>query len=156
MIEVPAEVLRTEGGLAWVRVTEVQGGCGRCDEPGGCRSVSLTQALGPGAREFALPNSIGVRPGDRVRVSMEDGAPLRAALASYGLAAVLVLAGAFLGGAIADGVAVDAHVASGVVAGLALALAMNRALGRSRRWRGGLKLELAGTQACRHAGVKQG
>lgn len=87
---------------------------------------------------------------------MEDGAPLRAALASYGLAALLVLAGAFMGGVIADGVAADAHVASGVVAGLALALAVNRVLGRSRRWRGGLKLELAGVQACRHAGVKQG
>lgn len=156
MIEAPAEVLRVQGGLAWVRVTGVQGGCGRCDEPGGCRSVNLTRVLGPHARAFSIPNSIDAQVGDRVRVVMNDGAPLRAALSSYGLATALLLLGAGLGGTLSGDSAADAWVAGGAGSGLLLAFMLNRVLARSRRWRSGLKLELAAAQTCRHAGVGQG
>lgn len=153
MIEAAAEVLRADGGRVRVRMLGEQGGCGRCHEPGGCRSVALTQALGTRLREFELTNTIGAVAGDRVRLVMEDGGPLRAALASYGLATVCVLAGG-AAGLLLYGQANDGAIALGAGAGLLSAIAVNRMLVRSRRWRAGLRLELAkegGT--CRHPGV---
>ncbi|THF60887.1 SoxR reducing system RseC family protein [Pseudothauera rhizosphaerae] len=142
MIEARAVVLRIEGDQAWVRVTEQAGGCGRCDEPGGCRSVRITQLFKPARETFRLSNGIGAQPGDAVRICMNDGAPLRAALASYGLGAVLVVAGASLA-ALGGG---DGAVLAGALGGLLLAVPANRLLMRSRRWRSGLHMAVLGAQ----------
>ena len=92
-----ARVLRVENELAWLEMSENAGGCGRCDEPGGCRSVQLAHAFGGAEKVFALPMSVPVKPGDKVVISIPDGAPLSAALAAYGLATVLLLVGAAIG-----------------------------------------------------------
>lgn len=84
MIEAPAEVIRAEGGRVWVRLSERQGGCGRCDEPGGCRSMRITDTFGAPRQEFSLPDASDLVPGERVRITIPDGAPLSAALLSYG------------------------------------------------------------------------
>lgn len=149
MIEARAQVLRVQGDQAWVRVSEQPGGCGRCDEPGGCRSVKISNVFRPARDEFRVPNSIGARPGDTVRICMNDGAPLRAALASYGLGAVLMVGGGAAAAMFGDGG--DPAVLGGTLAGLLLAMLANRVLMRSRRWRSGLHMAVLGAQpACTH------
>ncbi|ANQ84800.1 SoxR reducing system RseC family protein [Azoarcus olearius] len=124
----PAEVVAVRGGSAWVKVTRT-GGCGRCDEPGGCRSFSLDQAFGRRDALFRLPNDIDARPGDRVDVLIAEGAPLRAALRSYGLGTVAVLVGAAVGAAVGES-APDLFAATGAAAGLGLAALLVRLAGR--------------------------
>ena len=96
-MEVRGTVVRLEGPLAWVRVDGQGQGCGRCDEPGGCRSAKLTHVWRPPVSEFALDNEIGATVGQTVRVMIAEGAALRAALLGYGLPCVSLLAGAALG-----------------------------------------------------------
>lgn len=140
MIEVRAVVLRVEGSQAWVRVSERAGGCGRCDEPGGCGSAKISHAFKAPVEAFAIPNAIGARAGEAVRVRIDDGAPLRAALATYGLASALVVAGAAVGATLAADV--DTGAVVGLAGGLGLALLVNGILLRSRGWRGSLKMTL--------------
>ena len=141
MIEAPAEVVRVAPGRVWVRLAAQAGGCGRCDEPGGCRSMKITQAFGGTDRLFALPDRLGLQPGERVRITMADGAPLGAALASYGLGAACAVLGALTGAALVSG-ASDAAAAAGALAGLALAYGANRVLMRSQHWRARLAMEV--------------
>lgn len=143
MIEATATVLRVEHGRAWVKVSDRQEGCGRCDEPGGCRSVKIAYALRPPVDTFSVPDSLGVAVGDELNLRIEDGAALRGALASYGLAVVLLLAGAAAGHTLAGPGQNDLFALVGGAGGIALAFVANRVLQKSRRWRGGLRIELA-------------
>lgn len=145
-----AQVLRVEGGQVWLKVADVGGGCGRCDEPGGCRSLQITQAFGAPKGEFVLPLSVPVLVGDRVLITIPDGAPLSAALASYGLATVLLVLGAAIGNGFARSGEGDLFALVGAGAGLAVAWVLNRLLARSRNWRYRLRMELAPATACVH------
>lgn len=151
MIEAAAEVISVNHGQARVRVLDRQDGCGRCDEPGGCRSVRVAYAIRPPRSEFSLPDALGVTPGERVTLRMQDGAALGGALASYGLGAILLIAGAAAAFLLVPG-AGDLHALSGALAGLALAVLLNRILHRSRRWRGALRIEMvrASERPCIH------
>ncbi len=140
MIEASAVVLRVEGGAAWVRVEDRPGGCGRCDEPGGCRSAKLAYAIKGPQDVFRVPEATGVQPGDRVRLHIDEAAPLRGALASYGLGALLLVTGGAVGHVLATPGGEDVAALAGGVAGLAIAFVVNRMLQRSRRWRDGLRL----------------
>ncbi|AWI80896.1 Fis family transcriptional regulator [Parazoarcus communis] len=152
MIEAPAEVVRVDGGTAWVRLSEKQGGCGRCDEPGGCRSMRITDTFGSPNQVFTLDDPLGLHPGERVRITIPDGAPLRAALLSYGLAVLLMLGGAAAGSLFSDAGQADLGAGLGVLCGLGLAVFINRLLARSRNWRGGLRMTLSrDLTACSHA-----
>lgn len=151
MIEAPAEVVRVEQGRVWVRLSEREGGCGRCNEPGGCRSMRITDAFGKPTDVFALASPLAVQAGDRVKIGIPEGGPLRAALLSYGLGAVLVLACAAAGKLLVGGAAPDVGAGIGMLAGLILALAVNRVLARSRNWRKGLgMILLPDASECRH------
>lgn len=145
-----AQVLRVEGGQVWLKVADVGGGCGRCDEPGGCRSLQITQAFGAPKGEFVLPLSVPVQVGDRVLITIPDGAPLSAALASYGLATVLLVLGAAIGNGFAGSGEGDLFALFGAGAGLAVAWVLNRVLARSRNWRYRLRMELVPATACVH------
>lgn len=145
-----AQVLRVEGGQVWLKVADVGGGCGRCDEPGGCRSLQITQAFGAPKGEFVLPLSVLVQVGDRVLITIPDGAPLSAALASYGLATVLLVLGAAIGNGFAGSGEGDLFALVGAGAGLAVAWVLNRLLARSRNWRYRLRMELVPATACVH------
>lgn len=148
MIEARAVVVDVANGLARVRVIDRQEGCGRCDEPGGCRSVKLAYAIRPPASEFSLPDTLGVAVGDEVALTLPDGASLRGALVSYGLGAVALIAGAGLGQALGG---TDGWALGGALVGLLSAVALNRVLHRSRRWRGGLRVEMSRPGAvCAH------
>ncbi len=150
-MEAFARVQRVDRDSAWLKVTDAGGGCGRCNEPGGCRAVQITQAFGLPRDEFALPLAEGIRAGDRVRITIPDGAPLEAALVSYGLGAVLLVVGAALGAMLAGDAAADLYAAVGAAVGLILAVLFNRVLTRSRNWRARLKMELASEAACTHS-----
>lgn len=151
MIEARAKVVGLADGLARVRVIDRQEGCGRCDEPGGCRSVKLAYAIRPPASEFSLPDTLGVAVGDEVALLMRDGASLRGAMLSYGLAALLLILGAALGQWLAPPALTDALAVAGAVTGLLSAFLINRLLHRSRRWRGSLRIEMSRPGApCAH------
>ncbi|MEN3110088.1 SoxR reducing system RseC family protein [Uliginosibacterium paludis] len=115
-------VVGSAAGVARVRVQR-SGGCGRCNEPGGCGNAADSRC-----DEFVVLNELNVRPGDRVLIDIPEGAALRAAMLAYGLP----LCGTVLG-AIAGFAAGGSDMASlaGAAAGLLLAFAGVR-LGRSR------------------------
>ena len=79
---------------------------------------------------------------------------LRAALASYGLGALLTVCGGGLAALLGGGG--DAWVLGGALGGLALAALVNRTLMRSRRWRGGLQMTVAGDAPSCTAGGAHG
>ena len=148
MMQARARVLRVEGGQAWLKLSESTGGCGRCDEPGGCRSVQISHAFGLPKEEFVLPTGLDLKPGDSVLISIPEGAPLRAAFASYGLASLLLLLGAAVGNHLGGAVRADLYALIGALLGLGLAWAANRALPRSRNWRSRLHMELTREDEC--------
>lgn|SRR5690554_1744886 len=148
MIEARARILTVHNGRARLAVLDRQEGCGRCDEPGGCRSVRIAYALRPPKSEFELPDTLGVKVGDEVVLQMPDGVALRGALASYGLGVLLMIGGAALGNLLVGG---DGAAAVGAAAGLVLAVCIHRALTRSRRWRKSLNIEMRRPDApCMH------
>lgn len=142
MIEAKAVVLKVESGRVWLKVSDRQDGCGRCDQPGGCRSIKIAYALKPPTEVFSLPDTLGSQPGDRVRVRMNDGVPLAGALASYGLGATLLIVGAALGHLFAGDGHADLYAMMGAILGLLAAIGFNRMLHRSRWWRETLNMEV--------------
>lgn len=149
-MQAQARVERVEAGRVWLKVNDAEQGCGRCDQPGGCRSMRITDAFGLPSRVFSLRSELPLAPGDRVLIEIADGAPLRAALASYGLAAVLLVAGAMVGKFLAPAANADAWAAVGAALGLGLAVLAHRILGRSRNWRAQLQVQLATDPVCSH------
>lgn len=97
MIEAMAVVVRAGDGKIWARLLEQQGGCGHCDEPGGCHAPRFTEIFKGHGRIFALDDPFGLGAGERIRLVADDTVPLRAALTSYGLGTAMILAGAALG-----------------------------------------------------------
>lgn len=148
MIQARARVVKVERDLAWLELADNAGGCGRCDEPGGCRSIQVSHLFGGPGKVFALPLAFPVKPDDKVLISIPDGAPLSAALATYGLATLLLLAGAALGSLLGRDGWADLFGLAGGLAGLALAWSINRVLPRSRTWRTRLRLELLPEGTC--------
>ncbi len=71
-----------DGDTALVE-TENGGGCGRCNEPGGCRSGLIAGMFAPGPRTYRIANTIRAQAGQRVLVCLPDGAVLRSAIAGY-------------------------------------------------------------------------
>lgn len=95
MIETPAQVTRVEGRDAWV-ASRAPSSCGACGGKG-CGASVFGRFWHPDEPEYRVGNPIGARAGDTVVVGLPDGALLRAALASYALPLLLLLAGAGLG-----------------------------------------------------------
>jgi len=122
MIENKAVVVRAGEGKAWVRLLEYHGGCGRCDEPGGCHAPRLAEMFQGSGRTFAVDDPLGLRVNERVRVLIDEGMPLRAALASYGLGTALALGGAALGVWLAPAARADLAAGTGMALGIAVTL----------------------------------
>lgn len=118
MTESEAVVTRLEGDYAWV---DLQSGCTTCDAVGGC---GLSD--GKGKPQQRLLNEVGAQIGDRVVISVRDGAVLRAAFYCYLLPLALLFALA------ASGMAVANEIGSiiGALTGLALGWLLVRLTGR--------------------------
>lgn len=95
MIETPARVTRVEGDTAWV-TSKAPSSCGACGGKG-CGSSLFSRFWHPDEPEYRVDNPIGASMGEMVVVGLPDGALLRAALASYGMPLIFLLAGAVLG-----------------------------------------------------------
>lgn len=128
MIEVPGEIVEVAGDRVLVRAKSRGGGCGRCDQPGGCGSAKITGALRSPELDVWLANDIGAAVGDAVLVCMADDAPLRAALIAYMVPVAGIVLGAAAGVVFAG--ASDLHALLGAAAGLLLGLLLGRRLSR--------------------------
>ena len=113
MIDAPGTVTEIDGEHAVVRMDET--GCGRCHEEGGCGGHNIGKMLCASPRSFRVLNPGNSRVGDRVRVSIAEGAVRRGALFAYGLPLLLLFVGALGGSAIAG----ETGAIAGAAAGLA-------------------------------------
>ncbi|OPZ05325.1 MAG: Positive regulator of sigma(E), RseC/MucC [Alphaproteobacteria bacterium ADurb.BinA305] len=110
--------------------------------------MQISHVFGMPRDEFSIPADARFAAGDAVVIRIPDGAPLRAALVSYGLGTLLLLVGAAFGSLLGGVQHGDAWGLAGGVAGLALAWVVNRMLSRSRNWRNSLSMELSVEENC--------
>ncbi|WP_323003678.1 SoxR reducing system RseC family protein [Denitromonas sp.] len=143
MIEARGIVLRAGPSDAWVRVDDQPAGCGRCNEPGGCGGAKIAHAFGKPDEVFHVDNPDRFRPGDRVRLQIDDGVALGAAAVSYGLPTIAALAGAGLGTWLGG----NAGAVLGLLAALLAAVGLVRMIGGQRAWRQRLSVRLAADAA---------
>ena len=95
------QTLQGPEGLVLVRLEfEVNSGCGRCNEPGGCGGVSLAQPLCSKPKSIVVADPLGLAVGERVRVSIPDAALSQGITRTYVVPLVLFFAGSLLGAAI--------------------------------------------------------
>jgi sigma-E factor negative regulatory protein RseC len=134
MIEARAVVVRAEDGKVWARLIERQGGCGRCSESGGCHAPHLTEMFQSTDKLYPFDDTLGLSVGEHIRVLIEEGAPLRAALASYGLGTALVLTGAALGVWLAPTGQADPAAAVGMALGGLVSVFLLRRRARGPVW----------------------
>ncbi len=134
MLETQGRVIAVEAGFAWVESVR-QGGCSSCASKGACGSQLLGEALTPAssgqeAHHVLARDPLGVRVGDIVLLGVEEKGALRAAFLMYGLPLFGLMSGLLLAQPWGD---LWALAAGG--AGLGLALAMVRWLGRASQAR---------------------
>lgn len=115
-----AVVVEVSNREAWVEVAGRAPACGSCPTRDGCEQGLLGLAAPP--RRYRVDNAIGARVGDRVSLSVADGALWRASLASYVLPVLLVVAGA-AGGEATGG---DPWAVAGALAGAGVGLLLLR------------------------------
>lgn len=141
-MDMVARIKRLEGPMAVIEVAAGGGGgCGRCDEPGGCRSGLLTQMFRKSGSEFLVPNDICARVGDQVFVRLGDGKLARWSLVAYVLPVFAVLFGAALGASAAgDSFSRDGGAIGGALLGLLFAVWLNAFRFGSKSKRRGLQL----------------
>ncbi|WP_234086818.1 SoxR reducing system RseC family protein [Azonexus sp. R2A61] len=118
-----AQVSALDGREALV---EVQQGCGRCYEKGGCGGQSLTQMFCNGPKRYRVRNDVGAQVGDTVSVAVAPGNIRRSANLAYGLPVVACLAGAIVGDLWLGDVAAMLGGLLGLFAGFALMLQRSR------------------------------
>lgn len=151
MIEAHGTVVALSGDRLRVRVDPARGGCGRCNEPGGCGATRISDLFGSARNEFEIENSIDARSGDEVILCISEGQSLKSALVAYGLPVGLVIVGAAVGTAIAASGAEDLWALVGAASGVVLAFPVGRWLRRRAGWHSGIELRsAAGGKACSH------
>jgi sigma-E factor negative regulatory protein RseC len=115
MSESEARVMSVAGEFVVVEVEALPSACAKCGDKGGCGKPQ------GGPRRYAVRNTIGARVGDRVVLSVPEGAVLKAAVLSYLMPLVFVIGGAAAAMAwFGDGLPTVAGAASGLLLGLAV------------------------------------
>jgi sigma-E factor negative regulatory protein RseC len=148
MIQISAMVECVDGDDVWVRVRNRTGGCGRCDEPGGCRSSELVYPFKAPTDLFRMRNGVGAKVGEAVNLRVDGRAPLRGALLGYGLAVVFLLVGAALGTLFSPAGSEDLIALLGAMTGLLLAFGLSRWLMQRPDVWGGLGVEMTTASEC--------
>lgn len=113
-IEHDAVVTRVAGSYAWLDVND-DGGCSSCSQNEGCGKRAKRKPQ-------RVRNAVGARVGQRVILSVPQGAVLKATLWTYALPLLFMLVGAASGLTFAG----DPGAAVGAVAGLIVALGILR------------------------------
>jgi sigma-E factor negative regulatory protein RseC len=111
-------VLALKGDYALIQAEG--GGCGRCQEPGGCGGQSLVQMFCRTPRQYRVKNTCAAQPGDRVVVVLPEGVLSRHATLGYGLPLAGLLLGALVGDMV-SGRAGNGGALAGAALGLLLA-----------------------------------
>lgn len=115
MSESEGLVTDVKGDFAVIEVAAAASACGKCGDKGACGKA----ANGP--RRYAVRNTVGARPGDRVVLSVPDGAVLKAAALSYLMPVLFSIGGAAAGTAWGgEGLAAVAGAVLGLMTGVAI------------------------------------
>lgn len=127
MSECEALVTNVAGDFALVEVAALPSACGKCGDRVGCGRPH------GGPRYYTVHNAVGARVGDRVTLSVPDGAVLKAAALSYLLPLLFVMGGAAAATAwFGDGLPSVGGAAMGLALGLFVLRVWNMRLARSR------------------------
>lgn len=92
MLEQTARVIQSSPAGVWVEAVEPSG-CGTCGGQG-CSTRKIAEMLQRRPRQFQVDSEFELAPGERVIIGIASGSVLRAALRSYGVPLLLMLAGA--------------------------------------------------------------
>jgi len=150
VIEAPGVVERIDGDSAWVRLTEIQGGCGRCHEPGGCGGARIAHAFGSPNDVFEVRTASSVNVGQSVLLVADEGAALSAAVLSYGVPTMAVLACVGVG----TWVAGEAGALVGLVSSLIASAVVVRRISQLRGWTRRLDVSMRPLVSCDVTQVK--
>lgn len=118
MLEENAIVVDVERGMVELS-TRAHSACGHCGASGSCAGGVLGELLGSRQNRLYLPNTLGLRAGERVVIGIPDGLLVRASLMAYLLPLIGLFAGAL---AASSPTAGDAAVAGAGLLGLGLGL----------------------------------
>jgi sigma-E factor negative regulatory protein RseC len=126
MIEQQGRVLRTDGHQALVRLGGTSG-CQACDNGRGCGAGLFGRLLNRRPIDLPLENTLGARPGQAVRVGVEESLLLKLSLRLYLLPLAALLLGAVSGHLVAvvlgfDGLKADAMTLTVGIIAMALLL----------------------------------
>lgn len=125
MSESEALVTGIAGEFAVVEVEALPSACAKCGDKGGCGKGQA------GPRRYAVRNTVGARVGDRVVLSVPEGAVLKAAALSYLMPLAFVIGGGAAGMAwMGDGLPAIGGAAAGLLAGLAVLRVWNAHLAK--------------------------
>jgi sigma-E factor negative regulatory protein RseC len=116
MVGQTARVVRADADDAYALVEVIDGGCGSCNEAGGCGSAHLTRMFCLAPRRYRVRNDIKAAAGAVVTVTLPAAALRRHIVLAYGLPLIGLLGGALLGD-----LAGEAGALVGAACGLGLA-----------------------------------
>jgi len=140
MIEENGQVVKVEGGYAWVETLRTST-CGACAAGQGCGASVLASVLGQRNAPVRVINGIGALVGDRVVIGIAESSLVRGSLAVYAVPLAGLFIGALTGHYLGDGWA-PRHAdlsdllgaAAGFAAGLGWLKHFSRATGRDDRY----------------------
>ena len=133
MSEAQGKVTALDGAYAIV-ATDVEKGCGRCHESGGCGGANISRMMCSSApRTWRVLNPRGAKIGEEVTITVADGAIGAGAFVVYVVPLVLLLLGAIVGAwQAADGGAITGAVIGLIVGVLIMRQQQRRRLEDSR------------------------
>ncbi len=148
MIEVPGEVIERQNDMVRIRAAARSGGCGRCNEPGGCGSAKVGSMFRAEDAEIWVRDRLGVEMGERVLVCLDEGVSMHAALLGYMIPVVGIVVGAILGVVLGGTASPDGAAVVGALAGLGGGILVSRWMGRGRPVDAEPILKRAGGESC--------
>lgn len=131
MLEEKGVVKEVRGDKALV-LMERREACAQCQAMGACRGIEAGKEM-----EARAVNNLGAGVGDRVRVSMPDGALLKSSLILYLIPALGLVIGAFLGYYMGGSYGWNTDLSAMFCALLALGLSFLIVSSLNERWRQG-------------------
>ncbi|BCK87082.1 protein RseC [Sideroxyarcus emersonii] len=145
MIETSAKVVSAGNGTALVEPNG-ESGCGGCKSRSACGVSGLGKYFSGNRKAIEVKCDAGVRAGDELQLSMDEGDMLKAGLLAYLLPSVLALVGA--------GVTAS-HGDVAAVVGAAVGLAVGLLLGRITGWAPHMKVEGKKRLATEHTEIAE-
>jgi sigma-E factor negative regulatory protein RseC len=118
MIKEEGVVTRATNELAWIK-TVMPRACEACGASDGCEVLQSKEDL-----NFTVANTLNVHEGDRVLVGLQTGSLFFLTFVLYILPILFLIAGAFIGNAVASFLAVDKMLSSMAAAGFSFALSL--------------------------------